>query len=201
VQQRDRVPLLPIYLYDQSVLRRKAKTVHPEKVDREDIRGLADDMFESMRNANGIGLAANQVGSLHRIIVVDVSDVEEAKDIKPIALVNPVVIAEQGLWTIEEGCLSIPDVRAEVERAEHIRVRYKDLDFNDRELEATGLFGRVLLHEIDHLDGVLFIDYLLQADKKLLRGRLNKIRKGEVEVNYPVVGVVAPAEHHRAAVK
>ncbi len=198
---RDSVSLLPIYLYDQSVLRKKAKTVHPEKVDREEIRRLADDMFETMRNANGIGLAANQVGSLHRIIVVDVSEMEESREIKPIALINPVVTAEEGVLSVEEGCLSIPDVRSEVKRAEHIRVRYKDLDFNDRELEAGGMFGRVLLHEIDHLDGVLFIDYLSPADKKLLRGRLNKIRKGEVEVNYPVVGSVVAAEHHRVAVR
>ncbi len=193
--------LLPIYLYDQSVLRKKAKIVHPEKVEREDIQRLADDMFDSMRNANGIGLAANQVGSLHRVIVVDVSEMEETKNIKPIALVNPVVVSEDGSLVVEEGCLSIPELRAEVTRAEYIRVRYKDLDFKDKELEAEGMFGRVLLHEIDHLDGVLFIDYLSQEDKKLLRGRLNKIRKGEVEVNYPVVGGIVVAEHHRAAVK
>ena len=193
--------ILPIYIYDQSVLRKKARVVHPEKTGREEIRQLAEDMFETMHQAGGIGLAANQVGSLHRIIVVDVSDMEETSGVPPLALVNPVVVSEEGKWPMEEGCLSIPEIREEVVRAEKIRVRYKDVDFVDREIEASGILGRVLLHEIDHLNGVLFIDYLSPDLKKMLRGRLNKIRHGEIEVNYPVVAGSAAAEHHRVAVK
>jgi len=194
------VAILPIYIYDQSVLRKKARVVHPEKIDRDELHRLGEDMFETMHLAGGIGLAANQVGSLHRLIVVDVSDMEETQGIPPIALVNPVVVSEEGKWPMEEGCLSIPDIREEVVRAEKIRVRYKDLNLADRELEASGIFARVLLHEIDHLNGVLFIDYLSADVRKLLRGRLNKIRRGEIEVSYPVVAGTAPAEHHKVRV-
>jgi peptide deformylase len=87
---------------------------------------------------------------------------------------------------MEEGCLSIPDIREEVERPELIRVRFKDLEFRDHEIEAGGILARVILHEIDHLNGVLFIDRLGAVRRKLLRGRLNKLRRGEYEVNYPV---------------
>jgi peptide deformylase len=195
------VAILPIYIYDQSVLRKKAKVVHPEKVDRDELKQLAEDMFETMHQAGGIGLAANQVGSLHRIIVVDVSDMEETKGVPPMALVNPVVVSAEGKWSMEEGCLSIPDIREEVVRAERIRVRYKDLDFIDREFEASAFLGRVVLHEMDHLDGVLFIDYLSSDTKKILRGRLNKIRHGEIEVSYPIVAGSSVAEHHKVPVK
>lgn len=193
--------ILPIYIYDQSVLRKKAKVVHPEKVDRDELKRLAEDMFETMHQAGGIGLAANQVGSLQRIIVVDVSDMEETRGVPPMALVNPVVVSAEGKWSIEEGCLSIPDIREEVVRAERIRVRYKDLDLVDREFEASAFLGRVVLHEIDHLDGVLFIDYLSSDVKKILRGRLNKIRHGEIEVSYPIVAGSSVAEHHKVSVK
>jgi len=89
---------------------------------------------------------------------------------------------------MEEGCLSIPELREEVNRAESIRVRYRDLAFEEREFTAGGLIGRVILHEIDHLNGVLFIDHLSAVRRKLLRGRLNKISQGAVEVDYPIVG-------------
>ncbi len=162
-------------------------------------------MFETMHHASGIGLAANQVGSLDRVIVVDISDVDEKKhegvgeaadkladtevtdQVKKLVLINPEVVASQGAWKMEEGCLSIPDIRDEVERPEIINVRYKDLQMNDREIEARGLLGRVLLHEIDHLNGVLFFDRLGTVKRKLMRGRLNKILKGQVEVSYPAM--------------
>jgi len=148
---------------------------------------LAADMIETMRKANGIGLAANQVGVLHRVIVVDLSAMEETKDFGPMALINPEIYHEEGKLVMEEGCLSIPDVREDVERAEVIRVRYKDLEFKDHDEEFAGLPARVILHETDHLDGILFYDHLNALKRKLLRGRLNRIRKGEIEVNYPIV--------------
>jgi peptide deformylase len=101
-------------------------------------------------------------------------------------MLNPDVLREEGSWVMEEGCLSIPEIREEVERPETIRVRFKDLEFRDHEIEASGILGRVILHEIDHLNGVLFIDRLGAVKRKLLRGRLNKIRRGEFEVSYPV---------------
>lgn len=189
------VSVLPIYVYDQPVLRKKAKAVR--HVDA-DLRQFAADMFETMHKANGIGLAANQVGSLQRVIVVDVSGMESMEGIPAMAMVNPVVVHEEGMWVMEEGCLSIPEVREEVKRPETIRVRFRDLEFQEHELEASGLLSRVILHEIDHLNGVLFIDHLNALKRKLLRGRLNKIRNGEVEVSYPIVGAEPVARRARA---
>lgn len=177
--------VLPIFLYGQSPLRKKARSV--KRVDPE-LSRLADDMIETMRRANGIGLAANQVGDLRRLIVVDMAAAEETKDQRPLAMINPEVVLVEGSWPMEEGCLSIPGIREEVVRPETIRVRYRDQEFCEKELSAAGTLGRVILHEIDHLNGVLFIDRLSGVRRKILRGRLNKIQHGEVEVDYPIVG-------------
>lgn len=197
--------ILPIYIYNQPVLRKKAKPV--KSVD-EELTKFVEDMFETMHEASGIGLAANQVGSVQRVIVVDISDIvkerlasgeADADDLSPeerapIVMINPVVLQEEGEFVMEEGCLSIPDIREEVKRAEAIQVKYKDLNMREQELFADGLFARVILHEIDHLDGVLFIDRLGKMKQKLLKGRLNKIRKGEIEVSYPIVTETVEAE-------
>ena len=100
------------------------------------------DMFETMHKASGIGLAATQVGRLERVVVIDVSDIEELKDIPPLTLVNPEIVSSSGSVSMEEGCLSIPDVRNEVNRSEIITVRYRDTNFDDSELEAGGLLAR-----------------------------------------------------------
>ncbi len=192
--------ILPIHTYGQPVLRKRAKPVH--KLDSE-LKKLVDDMFETMYHAGGIGLAATQVGSLARVIVVDISDVDgkphegvgeaaraadrTSGEVSKLVLINPELVSSAGLWTMEEGCLSIPDIRDEVERVENVRVRCRDAEFNEMEIEASGLLGRVLLHEIDHLNGILFIDRLGVVKRKLLKGRLNKILRGEVETKYPVV--------------
>lgn len=177
--------VLPIYTYGTPVLRRKAKTV--EKVDDAVIR-LIVDMFETMHAASGIGLAANQIGVLRRVIVIDVSDAsEETKEIKPLVLINPEIISQNGLWTMEEGCLSIPDVRDDVERPELIRFRFRDANFNEAELEAGGLLGRVVLHEIDHLNGTLFLDRLSTAKRRTHSESLRRIQRGEIETGYPII--------------
>jgi peptide deformylase len=188
--------ILPIYTYNQPVLRKKAKPVR--SVD-DGLRRFVGDMFDTMHNANGIGLAANQVGDLRRVIVIDLSDPggeepgeQETPRIQPearvpLVLINPEILEERGESTMEEGCLSLPDIRDEVERAETVRLRYVDLDLREQEVTATGLFARVIQHEIDHLNGILFIDRLGKVKQKLLRGRLNKLRKGEAETLYPVV--------------
>jgi len=192
--------ILPIYTYGTRVLKAKAKPV--KKVDAEVIK-LIVDMFDTMHAASGIGLAANQVGKLQRVIVIDISDVENDKDAPvrdgipvfkshpPIALINPEVAASERAWSIEEGCLSIPGVRDVVERGEKITVRYKDTNFRDVELEADGLLARVILHEIDHLDGVLFLDHLAPEKRKEHKVELKKIQKGEIDVDYPVVTATA----------
>jgi peptide deformylase len=176
--------ILPIYLYGTDILRKKAK---PVSTVTDDVIALIMDMFETMHNANGIGLAANQVGRTERVIVVDISDLEETKHIKPITLINPEILSQDGTRVLEEGCLSIPDVRGEVERAESIIVRFRDTNFAQQELQASGLLARVILHEVDHLNGVLFIDHLPKEKKREWKKTLKKIQKGEVEVNYPVI--------------
>lgn len=192
--------ILPIYTYGTKVLKTKAKPV--TKVDGSIIK-LIMDMFDTMHAANGIGLAATQVGKLRRVLVVDISDIDEEnepqqteskppfKSHPPIALINPEIITSDGQWLIEEGCLSIPSVRDVVERAETIIVRYKDTNFRDVELQAEGLLARVILHEIDHLNGVLFLEHISPQRRKVHREQLKKIRKGEFEVDYPVVTAVS----------
>ena len=176
--------ILPIYTDGSPVLRKKA---HPVRQLSDEIIQLIMDMFETMRKASGIGLAANQVGVLHRVIVIDVSEVEGLEEIKPFALINPEVIEKKDSLVMEEGCLSIPDVRDEVERAKTINVSFKDTNFQDSIIEADGLLARVILHEIDHLNGILFIDYLSPEKKKMHTELLQKIHSGELDVNYPIV--------------
>ncbi len=181
------VAFLPIYIYDHPILRKKAK---PVRKPDEQLVALANDMVETMRNACGIGLAANQVGSLHRLIVIDAAEATDNKTAPPLILVNPVIAQGEGAITMEEGCLSIPDLRENVERPEKITVRFRDLEFREQELSTDGMLARVILHEFDHLNGVLFFDHLNIVRRKLLRGRLNKIKNGEATVTYPAIGAI-----------
>ncbi len=178
--------LLPIYVYEHPVLRRKAKPVR--EVD-DNIRSSVADMFETMHNANGVGLAANQVGLLQRIVVIDTAGTDEGGEKGTrYVLLNPQIVSEEGTVVMEEGCLSLPDIRDEVERSKKVTLHYQDLEFKERELTAQGLLGRVLQHEIDHLNGVLFIDHLGVVRRRILNGRLNKMRRGEAEATYPTIG-------------
>lgn len=203
--------ILPIYLYGSDVLRAKAKPV--SQLDDSLIK-LVYDMFETMRKANGIGLAATQVGDLRRVIVVDISaamqdeEPETGGQEKPVpeglqtlVIINPEIVSQEGTWVMEEGCLSIPEVRADVERARTIRVQFLDANFKPVDLTADGLLARVILHEVDHLNGVLFIDHLSGAKKTLLKSKLNRIKKGEVEVAYPVVTAQESRREHTHVAK
>jgi peptide deformylase len=176
--------ILPIYIDGSPVLRQKSK---PVKQLTDETIALIINMFETMRKANGIGLAANQVGILKRIITIDVSEMEGLEDVKPLALINPEVIDQKGSCVLEEGCLSVPGIHERVERPQTITIRYKDTKFKDNELETGDTLARVILHEIDHLNGVLFIDYLSPEQKKLYEEEMEKIRHGEIEVDYPVI--------------
>jgi peptide deformylase len=176
--------LLPIYTYGAKVLRKKAK---PVAAANDEILRLALDMFETMRKAQGIGLAATQVGSLHRVLVVDLDGVDGYEDFSPLTVINPEIVGQEGRWTMEEGCLSIPELRDDVERAETITLRYRDANFDQYEMTASGILARVLLHEIDHLNGVLFIDHLTADGRESHAAQLLKIEKGEIEVGYPIV--------------
>lgn len=190
----------PIYLYGNDVLRKKAKHIAALN---DDVVKLYVDMIATMRNAPGIGLAANQVGELQRVIVIDLSAVEESeqgdtgeeaaeksaksKSSKSLIVINPEILNADGNEKMEEGCLSIPDLRADVERPDRIRVRFRDGNFKEVEIEAEGLLARVMQHEIDHLDGVLFFDHISKTQQVLLKPKLSKIKKGDVEASYPVV--------------
>jgi peptide deformylase len=188
--------ILPIYLYGTDILKKKAKPV--DGVDPSVIK-LMVDLAQTMRKANGIGLAATQVGDMRQMLVVDQSAIERAarddeeetapepKEAKTLVMINPVVVGEEGVVSLEEGCLSIPELRADVERAERILVRFRDHNFDAVELSAEGFLGRVILHEIDHLNGVLFVDRIGKTRKTFLGSELRKIKKGEVDTSYPVV--------------
>jgi peptide deformylase len=193
-RRKNFVAVLPIYLFGQSVLRKKARPV--KGVDA-DLVKFAGDMVETMGKASGIGLAATQVGDLRRVITIDLSAIEETKDQPPTAMINPEILFEEGEFTMEEGCLSLPGLREEVKRPERIRLRYRDINFLEHEIIAEGTLSRVVQHEIDHLDGVLFVDHLSAVKRKLLRGRLNKMVRGEIEADYPVVGPSTADGEHR----
>ncbi len=179
---------LPIYLYGNEVLKKKAKPV--TEIGDHEIR-LIRDMFETMQESNGIGLAANQIGELKQILVLDISDMEAGKGTKPMAMINPEILEEEGEWEMEEGCLSIPDVREKVVRPEKITVRFQDAHWKEHTMTAEGLMARVIQHEMDHLNGVLFIDHLNSTKKTLLRSKLKKVMNGEMETTYDVV-IAAP---------
>lgn len=174
---------LGITTYGMNILRKKTSPV--EKVDEELIM-LIDKMFKTMINANGIGLAAPQVNVDKSIAIVDISDMDEGRDTKPFVMLNPVILESQGEDLMEEGCLSIPGIRAKVLRPEKVIVKYNDLDMKEVKLEADKMLARVVQHEIDHLNGKLFIDYLSPAEKKKIHEDLNKIKKGEIDPDYPL---------------
>jgi len=134
------------------------------------LRKLIDDMLETMYDAPGIGLAATQVDVHQRLLVVDVS----ADKSEPNALINPVIVEKDGVTITEEGCLSVPGYYEEVERAEHIRVRFLDRNGDEQEMEAEGLLAVCIQHEMDHLEGKLFVDYLSEAKRMRIRKKLVK---------------------------
>jgi peptide deformylase len=149
--------------------RLRTKAVDVETVD-DKLSKLVDDMFETMYDAPGIGLAATQVDVHQRLLVVDVS----ADKTAPHALINPVIVEKDGVTATEEGCLSVPGYYEEVERAEHIRVRFLDRNGEQQEMEAEGLLAVCIQHEMDHLEGKLFVDYLSEAKRTRIRKKLVK---------------------------
>lgn len=162
---------MPILYVPAPVLRAKARAVGPADADR--VRALAPRMLATMYEAPGIGLAAPQVGESLRLIVLDVSGKDETPD--PMVLVNPEVIAaSKELATREEGCLSLPNQYAEVTRPAVVKVRYQTLDGSRKDIEADGLMAACLQHEIDHLDGRLFVDYLSPLKRNMILRKLAK---------------------------
>jgi peptide deformylase len=161
---------LKILEFPDPRLRKTAKPV--DDVD-DALRQLIDDMFETMYDAPGIGLAATQVDVHRRLLVADVS----SDQTEPWVLINPVILEQGGVEVSEEGCLSVPGYYEEVERAEHIRARYLDRDGVEVEREFEGLLAVCVQHEMDHLEGKLFVDYLSEAKRQRIRKRLEKDRR------------------------
>ncbi len=161
---------LKILEFPDPRLRTKAAPV--ESVDDE-LRALIDDMFETMYDAPGIGLAATQVDVHRRLLVTDVS----ADNSEPYVLINPEILEKDGVTFTDEGCLSVPGYYEEVQRAEHIKVRFLDRNGDETEMEAEGLLAVCIQHEMDHLDGKLFVDYLSEAKRQRIRKKLMKDRR------------------------
>ncbi len=162
--------LLNILEFPDPRLRTKATAV--ELVD-DKLRALIGDMFETMYAAPGIGLAATQVDVHKRLLVTDVTTDKS----EPHVLINPEILEKDGVVVSDEGCLSVPGYYEEVERAEHIRVRFLDRDGEQKEMEAEGLLAICIQHEMDHLDGKLFVDYLSEAKRQRIRKKLEKGRR------------------------
>ena len=178
---------LRILQYGSPVLRAKGRRI--EEVD-ERIRQLATDMVETMRAANGVGLAAQQIGEALQLTVIDVSQVEDRpstlklngqavdpKTASPLVLINPEIELGSETSLGVEGCLSFPEITGEIERAQAVRARAQTLDGSLIEIEATGLLARALQHEIDHLNGILFVDRMSSAAKAALASRLKRMQK------------------------
>lgn len=181
--------ILPIVAYGDPVLKKKGTDITAEYPG---LPELIANMFETMYSAHGVGLAAPQVGRSIRMFVVDASafveegddEYEALKDFKK-TFINPEILTEEGdEWAFEEGCLSIPDIREDVFRQPDITVRYFDENFVEHTETFSGLAARVIQHEYDHIEGVLFIDHLSPLRRRMLKGRLANITKGKISVDY-----------------
>jgi len=184
--------ILPIVAYGDPVLKRLAKDIsesYPK------LESLIENMFETMYAAAGVGLAAPQIGLNIRLFIIDAApfaeDEEETEENRLLlksfkkVFINAEILKEDGEeWVFNEGCLSIPDVREDVVRPEHLRMRYFDENFVEKEEEFTGMAARIIQHEYDHIEGILFTDHLSPLRKQMLKGRLNGISKGKVKVEY-----------------
>lgn len=182
--------MLPVYVYGMSVLRKTAQEIDK---DYEGLEQLVEDMFESMYESEGVGLAAPQIGKSIRLFVIDASRMEDIDDEPDLAtfkkvFYNPYIVEEWGdKWAFGEGCLSVPNIREDVWRHEHLRIEYYDENWELREEEFSGVKARIIQHEYDHLEGKLFVDRINPLRKKLIAPRLKAISKGHVDCDYKIV--------------
>jgi peptide deformylase len=180
--------IYPIVAYGDTVLRKVARNI--EKNENLDLDAIIANMFETMYNASGIGLAAPQVGLDIRLFIVDGTEIgeedaeEDMKTFKKV-FINAQILHEEGeKWGFEEGCLSIPGIRENVQRHDVLTIHYFDENWHEHEETYSGMKARIIQHEYDHIQGVLFTDYLSPLKKRLLKGRLTNISKGIVDVSY-----------------
>lgn len=175
---------MPITIYGDKILRQKTKPI--TAIDDNMIL-IIKNMFDTMRNANGIGLAGNQVNLNKSLFVVDLSPVEGYEDLKPKVFINPEIIDYSDEYiNMEEGCLSLPNLRADVERPEAIRIKYLNANEEEEIIEADDLYARVILHEYDHLIGKMIPDRVNEDIKKMLSEELKLIKNREVKVDYEI---------------
>ena len=179
--------IYPIFAYGQSVLKKKGSNV--EEMNAE-VETLISDMFETMDAANGVGLAAPQIGKSLRLFVIDSKPMypedENAKGIRS-AFINPEIIEETGEeFAFEEGCLSIPEIRESVFRLPNLKIRYWDENFVEQNKVFDGMNARVIQHEYDHIEGILFIDHLSAFKKRLIKSKLTNVKKGKTRASYPM---------------
>jgi peptide deformylase len=180
--------ILPIVAYGDAILKKKAEEIDE---DYPNLQKLIKDMFETMYNAHGVGLAAPQIGKSIRLFIVDASAVGEGEDADPTCVdfkrvfINPIIIEETGdEWAYEEGCLSIPNIREDVNRQSRVIIEYYDENWDLYEEELEGFAARVVQHEYDHIEGKLFLDHISPLKRTLLKGKLADISKGNVDVRY-----------------
>ncbi len=188
--------ILPIVAYGHPVLRKVCEDITPEYPE---LKKLIADMWETMYHSNGVGVAAPQVNRPIRLFVIDTEQITEGFDDedrklypneRPVkqVFINAHKIEETGdNWAYNEGCLSIPKVREDISRAARVRLRYMDENFKEHEEEFYGITARVILHEYDHIDGKLFIDYLPPLKKRLIKKKLDDISMGKVKVDYKML--------------
>lgn len=177
--------IYPIRAYGDPVLRKECEEVSS---DNEKLKDIISNMFETMDASRGVGLAAPQVGINLRMFMIDSTHFEKDDlDFKGRrqVFINPEIIEETGEeWAFEEGCLSIPDVREDVSRNAQVKLSYQDENFKDKTEIFDGMTARVIQHEYDHIEGVLFIDHISAFKRKLIKGKLNQIAKGKIKVGY-----------------
>lgn len=185
--------ILPIVTYNDDRLRKKTSKIEKNS---DSLQTLINDMFETMYNSQGVGLAAPQIGELIQLFVMDADAITEElsdPDVGPMTFINPEIVELKGEKVkMEEGCLSIPDVRDDVTRPDIVKVRYLDRNFESQTREFSGWVSRVIQHEYDHLEGVLFLDHISGFKRRLHRSLLKKIDSGLLETDYPVVPKKAP---------
>jgi len=177
--------IYPVTVFGDPVLRKKAE---PITKDFQDLKGFIQNMFDTMYNSDGVGLAAPQVGQAVRIFVID-SDVDDEDELPGIkkAFINPEIVEKSGdEWIMNEGCLSLPEIREDVLRPETVKIKYVDEEFNEHIETYSGFTSRVIQHEYDHLEGVMFVDYLNPLRKRILKSKLSAISKGKVIPKYRI---------------
>ncbi|MFZ1559231.1 MAG: peptide deformylase [Saprospiraceae bacterium] len=179
--------ILPVFAFGQPVLKKRATDINK---DYEGLESLINNMWETMYAAHGVGIAAPQIGVSVRLFIIDsiqiMEEEKKAEGIKKV-FINAQIIEETGeLWSYEEGCLSIPNIRGDVERQQKVRIQYLDEYFEKHDEIYEGINARVIQHEYDHIEGVLFVEKLKPLKKKLIQRKLNDIKTGKAKADYKI---------------